>query len=186
MITSQQITTADTDWYQFMEHVLVGSFPPEERRPLSELRRVAEQRTNLFHLFIVLNGDTPVGFYNYWHFPTFYYTEHLAIAPAYRNHGYGKQLIASLLDRIDLPLIIEVEPPATETARRRISFYKQLGFRLWERDYLQPPYSPALESVPLKLMTCGALNLACDDTYNLVCGTIHREVYGVREIFVHS
>jgi ribosomal protein S18 acetylase RimI-like enzyme len=176
-IESLRITTADVAHYQFMERLLVSSFPPEERRPLPNLRRVTDEKEN-FHLFVLMDGATPVGFYNYWSFPLFCYTEHLAVSPEYRNRRYGTQAIASLLTRFDLPLVIEVEPPVTETALRRIAFYRRQGFRLWERPYLQPPYSPEVEGIPLRLMTCRTLDLADDDLYNMVCRTLRREVYG--------
>ncbi|MDR0893968.1 MAG: GNAT family N-acetyltransferase [Prevotellaceae bacterium] len=180
MITAQRITTTDAALYRFMERVLVESFPPEERRSLSALRRITDEQASVFHLYIVLDGDLPVGFYNYWLFSGFCYAEHLAIAPEYRNRKYGTQLITSLTSRFSLPLVIEVEPPASEITCRRIGFYERLGFRLWQRDYLQPPYSPEHDFLPLKLMSFREIDLSDDEIYHHVCSSIYQEVYGYR------
>ena len=54
------------------------------------------------------------------------------------------------------PVIIEVEPPANRTAKRRIAFYEKLGLKLFPCDYVQPAYDPDKATVPLYLMEAAA------------------------------
>lgn len=177
MIRLQRITTADADWYRFMERLMVQSFPPEEYRPLEQLRLYTDTKP-AFHNNIVLDSDdTPVGFFTYWDFGTFCYGEHFAIDPARRNGGYGARVIERLCaDLAPRPLVLEVEMPDNDLARRRIGFYQRQGFRLWDKPYRQPPYKPGDSFLPMLLMAYGALD--ADRAYDEVKQRIYREVYG--------
>jgi hypothetical protein len=72
-------------------------------------------------------------------------------------------------------VLIEVELPETEMARRRIGFYKRLGFcPHHDIEYIQPPYSDGLSPLPLMLMTHG--NVDMSDWQRTVAPML-REVY---------
>ena len=73
------------------------------------------------------------------------------------------------------PLVLEVEVPDNELAQRRIGFYRRLGFVLWDEcSYLQPPYHPDDEPLPMFLMAHGNLSTA---DFSAVRNLIYREVY---------
>ena len=141
MIRLQPISTSDLQHYKFMEELLIDSFPPEEYRQLEQLREYTD-RTGNFHNNIIFDDDLPVGFITYWDFDSFYYVEHFATNPALRNGGYGKRTLEYLCNYLKRPIVLEVERPVEEMAKRRISFYQRQGFTLWEKDYCQPPYKP--------------------------------------------
>ena len=175
MITFQRIYTCDTELYAYMEQLLQVSFPEQEYRPLNELREITDKQSN-FHNNIILQQTKPVGLVTYWDFNSFRYIEHLAIDPAQRNGGLGKQVLEYLCPKLT-PIILEVELPEDEMSIRRINFYKRQGFTLWDANYAQPPYKAGGESIPMKLMAYGSL--LCDKDFTTIKQTIHTEVYHV-------
>lgn len=176
MLKLQRITTADTALYSFMENLMKQAFPTAEYRDLDELRLYTDTKPH-FYNNIVMEGDRPIGFFTYWDFGTFYYAEHFAIDPALRNGGYGKQVLSLLCDTLTLPIVLEVEMPEDEMARRRIGFYERNGFVLWPDDYRQPPYRSGDDFLPMRLMVHGALD--SKEAYEYVRRRIYAEVYKV-------
>ena len=177
MIKLQPISTSDLQHYKFMEELLVDAFPPEEYRQLEQLREYTD-RTGNFHNNIIFDDDLPVGFITYWDFDSFYYVEHFATNPALRNGGYGKRTLEYLCNYLKRPIVLEVERPVEEMAKRRISFYQRQGFTLWEKDYCQPPYKPGDDFLPMYLMVHGELD--CEKDFETIKKRIHKEVYGVK------
>lgn len=178
MLKLQRIHTADKELYNFMEELMKLSFPPEEYRDLEQLREYADTKDN-FYCNVILEDNTPVGFFNYWDFDTFYYGEHFAIAPQMRNGGRGKVVLQHLCDTLQRPFVLEVEMPDEPMAIRRIGFYERQGFTLWPNDYRQPPYKQGDSFLPMRLMSYGDLDNVRD--YERVKSLIHREVYGVQD-----
>ncbi len=117
MIRLQRITTADTDLYSYMEKLMTQSFPSEEYRELEELRKYTDTKTH-FYNNIIFHNNTPVGLITYWDFGHFYYIEHFAIDPAQRNGGYGKSVLNHLCQLLKHPIVLEVEIPQEEMAKR--------------------------------------------------------------------
>lgn len=177
MLSLQRITTAKQTWYDYMEQLMIASFPPEEYRALEQLRLYTDTCPK-FHNNIILNGETPVGLLTYWDFDTFYYAEHFAIDPAQRNRGLGRQALTLLCQYLQKPIILEVEMPVEELAQRRINFYQRLGFTLWNKPYKQPPYKPGDGYLPMLLMAYGNIN--CEHDYETIKNCIYRHVYGVK------
>lgn len=177
MLRLHRITTADKELYNFMEQLLIASFPPEEYRTLEQLRLYTDTRPE-FHNNIIFDGDMPVGFFTFWDFGTFCYGEHFAIDPARRNGGYGKRTLEELISHVHpLPIVLEVEMPEEEMAQRRINFYKRQGFTLWDKPYQQPPYKAGDGFLPMRLMSYG--NIDPEQAYESIKDRIYREVYGV-------
>lgn len=174
MITLQRITTADGKLYAFLEGLMTRSFPSDEYRDLDELRDITDHRPH-FYNNVVLNDGTPIGLLSYWDFDDFYYAEHFAIDPTQRNGGYGKAVLQHLCQLLDKPIVLEVEEPDEEMARRRIGFYQRNGFVLWDNEYRQPPYKPGDPCLPMRLMVYGPLDSRKD--YNRVVRRIYRDVY---------
>lgn len=174
MIVIERINTGNTALYEFMENLLVKSFPQEEYRELSVLREYTDSIPT-FYNNIIFNDREPVGFITYWHLEDFYYVEHFAIDPNQRNGGYGRQLLDFLSQKLGKPIVLEVELPTEEMAQRRINFYKRQGYVLWENDYFQPPYRPGFDILPMSLMVQGNLDSAKD--FERVKAKIHRTVY---------
>ena len=104
MIRLQRISTADGFLYEYMEQLITAAFPPEEHRPLEELRLYTDSRPH-FYDSIIFHHDTPVGFITYWDFAKFYYVEHFAVDPAQRNGGHGKNVLNHLCQLLQHDLL---------------------------------------------------------------------------------
>lgn len=133
-----------------MWSIYVDSFPMEERRDISGQRRILENP--LYHLHPLRHHGEVVGFVALWDIKQFVFVEHLAIKRTIRGHGYGSQTIKRLTAKYS-HIVLEVESPTTQIARRRIHFYQKHGFHLNPYKYDQPPYVAGQASVPLLLMT---------------------------------
>lgn len=174
-----------------LKDIYVEAFPPEERREWDDMpvnddafafyALIDNGRDSIFEIVDNLDKswckpdlfncpECVVGLVTVWHFDAFRYIEHLAVSPSQRGRGIG----AGVLSALEGPLLLEVEPEETgEIACRRIAFYQRNGFHLLDADYVQPPYSPGLPEVPLKLMARGDIG----DVRLAIC-TLHSRVYG--------
>lgn len=177
MITFERITDSRSPHYQYIEQLLVASFPTDEYRALEEEREYTDSK-EIFYNNIILNDGAPIGLITYWDFRQFYYVEHFAIDPAQRNGGYGKTVLNKLCEELHRPIVLEVEAPVEEIAKRRIGFYQRQGFSLWEKEYLQPPYKAGDSYLPMHIMAYG--NLECEKAFDEIKNLIYREVYNVK------
>ncbi|MDE6320846.1 MAG: GNAT family N-acetyltransferase [Muribaculaceae bacterium] len=135
-----------------------GSFPVEERRPWDDFAARALDGNPYFNVSVAQKDGRIVGFISTWRLPTALYVEHFAVDSAMRGQGIGGEMIDRLVASTTLPLILEVEHPDNEMARRRIDFYRRHGFSVVEEvDYVPPPYGRNLPEVPMLLMSTRAL-----------------------------
>lgn len=176
MIDLCPLTPTQTDLYRFVEDLLCTSFPPVEYRPLDEIRHNTLHNEAFVNNAIVHRGQA-VGLLSHWQLNGFCFVEHFAIVPDKRCGGYGQQTLLTFCNHSTLPIVLEVELPTDELSRRRIDFYRRCGFELWQSPYLQPPYRPGFEPLPMHLMVRGSLNEEQD--FEQVRREIHRRVYGV-------
>lgn len=158
------------------EALYLSAFPECERRPVEEWRKLAETAGSGFRIHEIRTGNAPAGFISCWTFPRFVYVEHFAINPGGRGRGTGgKALEAFKARHTGSPLVLEVEHPETEEARRRIAFYTHHGFSLLPLPYLQPPYRPGGSWLPLHLMSTD--EGFASENFEAIRQTIYREVY---------
>ncbi|MFZ4456222.1 MAG: GNAT family N-acetyltransferase [Bacteroidales bacterium] len=158
------------------EIIYIDSFPANERRNVTDLAQIQQNSANCTFNLIVCD-DVEIGLLVSWEFDEFCYLEHFAIAKAYRNRGYGKMALNLWLSNLLKPVVLEVEPPTNEESKRRIRFYEKLGLKFWSVGYIQPPYSPDKQSVHLKLMSFGDLEV--EKSFEQIKRVLHKEVYGV-------
>lgn len=142
------------------------SFPENERRLYEDtdaLSRFIRENSSMFRIIAAEDENGKfAGFLTYWQFPQYNYVEHFAVRPDLRGNGLGKAMLAHLHEIAGSRTVLEVELPSTgHDAERRISFYKSCGFTDHpEINYIQPPYSPNQEGIPLMLMTHGETDLS--------------------------
>lgn len=131
-----------------------GSFPVEERRPWDDLEARALDGNPFFSVMVAEDAGRVVGFITTWRLPMALYIEHFAVDPAMRGRGVGGEIIDRVTASTRQPVLLEVEMPDNEMARRRIEFYRRHGFDTIDGiDYIQPPYTRSLPEVPMMLMS---------------------------------
>jgi len=161
------------------------SFPEDERRSVENIERQIDSN-NDYNFFVVLENDFPVGMAVVWVIDhKFIYIEHLAIEESRRSSGIGSTAMKLLIDKSPFPIIIEVEKKVEgmtaeqeKNCERRLNFYHQFGFKLSDKEYIQPPYSKSLNPVPMNLMECDGHLL--DDDFEAVKKAIYKAVYKVK------
>jgi ribosomal protein S18 acetylase RimI-like enzyme len=128
------------------------AFPEQERRPWNQqLSLVTSGKLQLLH---IVREDAFAGFIFYWNLPAFSFIEHFAIHPGARGGGTGTQVMQLMEVQLN-GIVLEVEPPVTEQAIRRIKFYERLGYQTFAESYYQPPYYPYYAPLELRLMQKG-------------------------------
>jgi ribosomal protein S18 acetylase RimI-like enzyme len=170
-------------WPSAIRRLYESSFPVDERRCFNDVVRLAETEP-AFHadIYSTEGHDGVVGFVFYWHFAPFLYVEHFAVCENLRGQGHGRAVFRDFLTRSDRPVILEVERPEDETSRRRIRFYERLGLTRSDVPYMQPPYGPDRQPVPLALMSCGNFDLGM--RFDEVRDLLYVKVYGVHPVAV--
>lgn len=152
------------------------AFPDDERR---DWHQFAELLLNpCFSMNKVFFHDELIGILNYWKLDSFYFIEHFAISEAERGKGLGSLVISQFLRELS-NVVLEVEEPYSEMARRRIEFYKRFDFCTLEGDYYQPPYSTAKNSIKMLLMNYSNQSQSTD--FNFAKKQIYQTVYKITE-----
>ncbi len=168
------LITLSNDRFPQVYALMQQSFPETEYRP----RRAQEallQRQEYSLWGLTDAGGMLLGFIALYDFSDFLFAEHLAVDPRYRNMGLGKTILQAVR-AWGRPLVLEVEPPETDLARRRIGFYTRNGLTLTHRPYTQPPMAPGLPAIPLLLMsTLGELD---ESRFEAIRKILHIRVYG--------
>ncbi len=138
-----------------IEQLYIESFPAQERRNFASVRRLLEMKHVPFKIIAATENGNLVGFLSYWDFVEFRYVEHFAVDAKLRGRGCGSELLSHFIDAGGkIPIILEVESPDNDMARRRVDFYMRHCFIIWKRVcYMQPPYEVGYEPLELKLMT---------------------------------
>jgi ribosomal protein S18 acetylase RimI-like enzyme len=154
-----------------VQALYTSSFPSEERRNITAQQELLQN--GALRLSHVEKDGVFAGFVFYWTLTDFTFIEHFAIDNSQRGGGIGSAVIGLFPGAI----VLEVEPPLTPGAIRRIHFYERLGFKAWEHAYLQPAYHAG--GAPLKMLLMQKGMSPEEHTFNIVSNEIYREVYGV-------
>lgn len=131
--------------------LLSRSFPEEEYRDREGQRALF--RKSPYRVIGYEEEGVLLGILAVWELESVRFVEHLAVAPEARNRGIGRKLLTWYLQQEDRPMVLEVEYPENDLARRRIGFYQRLGCHLNEFPYLQMPLREGDEPLPLYIMS---------------------------------
>ena len=154
---------------------MTAAFPYEERRDYFDQKDCLKNKN--FRFFEIYDGETAVGFTALWIFPEFVFIEHIAIDEEKRGGGYGSKTIEAIKEKYHKPIILEAEAPVSDMQKKRISFYKRLGFKVNAFDYTQPSYHGG-EGVPLLILSYP--NTLSNDEFDSFLKETRREVYKIR------
>ncbi len=134
VIISKPVREIADPLLDLVEKTYTSSFPEEERRDFSLVRKLLEEDSR-FEMYALLRDGIYVGFITGWQFEGFVYAEHFAIDESARNGGIGAKAMTSFLALHEDPVVLEVEMPTEEMSKRRIGFYERLGFVLDHHVY---------------------------------------------------
>lgn len=158
----KNLNTSNHTETSFVKNLYIESFPKNERRCVDKMMKLYNSGTS-FSIFIIIENNQIVGFLTHWDLSEFIFAEHFSISPEFRNGGYGRKVMELYIEKMNKPILLEVELPANALAERRIEFYRRIGFKLWENiEYQQPAYEEDSDAVPMKLMSWGKLEVAKD------------------------
>lgn len=156
--------------------IMTASFPESERRTYAGQKDLLADP----HYRLVTETDENniiIAFLASWEFPQFRFVEHIAVDPGIRGGGIGGKLMAAYIGESAKPIVLEVEPPDTDMAQRRISFYERLGFHLNPFEYMQPPLQKGQPELSLKIMSYP--QTLTDAEFALYKETLYSKVYKV-------
>lgn len=180
MIIHLRAIHTDDKAYTFVENLYLSAFPEEERREVN-LQRTNIDSNNRLTCYLIEADGALAGFFTSWDMGNFRYIEHLAVSPEMRCSGVGGKALAEAFagPLAGKPIVIEVELPLENLSRRRIDFYKRINFKLWEKQYIQPPYDKSKQSgLEMRLMVRGSMEETKD--FKEIQQVLYREVYGIR------
>jgi hypothetical protein len=174
-INLRQLASFDNHLIAKIHDIYLESFPRDEQRDFDNMLTLANDKDSPYELLSITDHDNLIiGLLSWWNLSDFIYIEHFAIANNLRGKGIGTQAIELFTANFTLPIIVEVEPPTTQQAIKRINFYSHLEFVMIDFEYIQPPYSIDLKPVPLKLMI---LNNHCNISPKLIKERLYKTVY---------
>ena len=131
------------------------SFPEDEYRTYDEQKSLLDNSVYEVYILPDLDDKAIKAFIAVWKFDSFAFIEHFAVNPTYRNNGIGSDFLREIVRMLRKMVCLEVEPPNSDMASRRIGFYKRNNFFLNKYPYTQPPISAGRNPVPLLIMTYG-------------------------------
>lgn len=150
--------------------LLKTSFPENELLPQDIHLKLFSQPTFFGRQYKNFSAFT-IGY----QFETYLFLELFMVQAHLRNQGIGKEFLLEVIQNASTPILLEVEHPTDDLSKRRIEFYKRLGFHLNICDYKMPRFDKEHGGVPLYLMSYP--NQLTEEEINNYTKKIHQDVY---------
>lgn len=147
-----EIDDQEDEGLSFVKALYESAFPVQERREWTDLLSLIGREPEM-RLEIVKDEEEPVAFVVWWQISDWMFIEHLAVSSTRRGKNYGSRIMDHYLALAQQRMLLEVEPPLTEEAQRRIRFYEKLGLNLLDYAYEQPSYNEKGVVYPMCLMS---------------------------------
>ncbi len=145
-----RMTSAEEPMYEEAMALYGKSFPVHEQREEGCQRQIMD--TPDYHFDLIYDGEVFAGMILYWQTESFLYVEHFCIDPGQRNKRYGQRAL-ELLKEKGKTIILEIDPPVDEIAKRRKGFYERAGFSENEFAHVHPPYHSGNQGHSLVVMS---------------------------------
>ena len=117
-----------------------NAFPKEERREWNELLSMIGTVPEM-RLQVIVDGKEEIGFIISWVLNDWCFIEHFALSEKLRGRGYGEIVMKDFMSQYKV--LLEIEPPDTKDAIRRLNFYEKIGMFRLHFPYQQPSYREA-------------------------------------------
>lgn len=114
-----------------------SSFPEHEQRFPD--KQTALMTNPLYHFDIIMDDGVFAGILLYWKISFYTYIEHFAIHASMRGNSLGSRSLKAFCENHPF-VVLEIDPPVTEIAIRRESFYRRLGFKRNDYAHEHPAY----------------------------------------------
>ena len=168
----ERLTEADFDqMFSLMER----SFPEDERRDYNGQRGLLAEPAYKLYAKRSPEDAALQAFLALWELGDMAYIEHFAVDPDCRNGGLGGKILQKVIEDTDMRICLEVEPPETEMAVRRIGFYERNGFVMNPFEYMQPAMGEDRHAIPLRIMSYPKRLLA--DEFETMRDVLYCHVY---------
>lgn len=159
--------------------IMQASFPLDEYREYEAQKGLLSRAEYRIYGVVDKESGRIKAFLAAYDLAEFLFMEHFAVQSSFRNQGLGGVLIEEIVKLTDKPVCLEVEPPHTEVAARRIGFYRRNGFVLNPYPYVQPALSFGKKPIDLYLMS-SPRGLSKEE-FERVRKALYTNVYGQTE-----
>ena len=163
--------TAKKDDFEKIYNILYEAFPIYERR-------TKEKQLELFgndKYKVFIDSKQVNVFMAVWDFNNFAFLEHFAVTSSMRGKNIGSDFFKTVVKELNKTVIWEVELPSNDIAKRRIEFYKKLGAKLNNFEYIQPSLQKGQGTIPLLIMSYPSL--LDENAFFEIKSTIYKHVY---------
>lgn len=167
--------TAEKEAFSLVFPLMEQAFPQTEHRTERGQRALLEHSAYSYRILRDEAGGF-LGFLAVWDLGEFRFLEHFAVNEAARGKGIGGKALKLWMEESDTPVVLEVEPPETPTAQRRIGFYQRTGLFLNDFAYMQPSMQIGQPPIPLKIMSWPSP--ITQETFLPWQQALYREIYG--------
>jgi ribosomal protein S18 acetylase RimI-like enzyme len=134
----------------FVHDLYLAAFPQKERREWDQLISMIGGIPEMC-LQVIAEEGKPIGMITSWKLVDWCFIEHFAVAESQRGKGYGQKVMMDFI--AGGKVLLEVEPPSSADAIRRVNFYKRVGMVCLSFPYLQPSYSKTGKPYQMVLMS---------------------------------
>ena len=137
-----RIKDTEDKWYKSFREIYAVSFPVHEQRDERQQEEAFEDKR--YHIVIKTDEDKLVSFIAYWDFKDYVYIEHLAVNPELRGQNKGCELMEDFAEFISKTIILEIDPPVDDVSKKRLKFYKKMGYEVNPYIHFHPAYKEGL------------------------------------------
>ncbi len=157
--------------------IMQKSFPPNEIR--SHQGQKVLLTKDGYKIYVVNDEkcDEIKAFIAVYKFESFVFVEHFAVNEKFRNEGLGGQMLKWLIGRSGKMICLEVEPPDSDMAGRRINFYKRNGFFMNQFPYTQPSIEEGKQ--PIELFIMSSSRPLTEREFEDIKSVIYKNVYSI-------
>lgn len=142
----------DVKEFSMVYGIMRQAFPDAEIRTYEKAYALLDNQG--YQISVIQDYENHIGgFIAAWDFVKFRFIEHFAVSKRIRGAGIGSEMMKEYLNQNKKPVIIEVEGLETRDAKRRVEFYRRLGFSLSKFGYLQPALQNTSHELYLKIMS---------------------------------
>lgn len=146
----QRLTDGGSELFDQAFALYEDAFPYAERRDKAETLRALKK--DQYRFCVLTEEDRFIGIMLFWVTGKVLFLEHFAIRKNLRGKGYGSAALA-LLKEMDLPIILEIEPPEEDYQIKRYDFYKRNGFVMTPHHHVQAKYHLGDKDLVLKILS---------------------------------